>query len=326
MISEADNINRKIRDTESKIAVIKDNIITARVSAFRYFWPFLLLSIFGFVFGYLYIFVYCFSTPLDERTFSTTVGYSTIAVIFMLIHVVGGVIARSKAADNSRLDAEEIAQRYEIKQLEKQLLDLNVDLKAIEIEGAEAAEEAATAELSAEPEVPVAAASEVPSISTEAQTTEAPAYSFGEMNQALLLIDDEIKKVESKRMEILKKNDMERRGSFYYFWPFFALSFFAFRGMQFAMSTFRYASHAFGNNAFWNREFMFIAVPASCFVLIDIFGGIFARNKRDKHNNKVVELQTSIHKEEIKFRDQITELEYRKRKILEKYNAIQNVE
>ena len=60
MISEADNINRKIRDTESKIAVIKDNIITARVSAFRYFWPFLLLSIFGFVFGYLYIFVYCF--------------------------------------------------------------------------------------------------------------------------------------------------------------------------------------------------------------------------------------------------------------------------
>lgn len=327
MISEADNINRKIRDTESKIAVIKDNIITARVSAFRYFWPFLLLSIFGFVFGYLYIFVYCFSTPLDERTFSTTVGYSTIAVIFMLIHVVGGVIARSKAADiNSRLDAEEIAQRYEIKQLEKQLLDLNVDLKAIEIEGAEAAEEAATAELSAEPEVPVAAASEVPSISTEAQTTEAPAYSFGEMNQALLLIDDEINKVESKRMEILKKNDMERRGSFYYFWPFFALSFFAFRGMQFAMSTFRYASHAFGNNAFWNREFMFIAVPASCFVLIHIFGGIFARNKRDKHNNKVVELQTSIHKEEIKFRDQITELEYRKRKILEKYNAIQNVE
>ena len=92
------------------------------------------------------------------------------------------------------------------------------------------------------------------------------------------------------------------------------------------MSTFRYASHAFGNNAFWNREFMFIAVPASCFVLIHIFGGIFARNKRDKHNNKVVELQTSIHKEEIKFRDQITELEYRKRKILEKYNAIQNVE
>ena len=282
MISEAEKINREIRVVETKIDVIKDNIITARVSAFRYFWPFLLLSIFGFVFGYLYIFVYCFSTPLDERTFSTTVGYSTIAVIFMLIHVVGGVIARSKAADkNSRLDAEEIAQRHEIKQLEKQLLDLQVDLKAIEIEGAEAAEEAATAEVSAE--------------------TEVPAYSFGEMNQALLLIDDEIKKVESKRMEVLKKNNMERRGSFYYFWPFFALS-------------------------FWNREFMFIAVPASCFVLIHIFGGIFARNKRDKHNNKVVELQTSIHKEEIKFRDQITELEYRKRKILEKYNAIQNVE
>lgn len=303
MISEAEKINREIRVVETKIDVIKENIITARVSAFRYFWPFLLLSIFGFVFGYLYIFVYCFSTPPDERTFSTTVGYSTIAVIFMLIHVVGGVIARSKAADkNSRLDAEEIAQRHEIKQLEKQLLDLQVDLKAIEIEGAEAAEEAATAEVSAE--------------------TEVPAYSFGEMNQALLLIDDEIKKVESKRMEVLKKNNMERRGSFYYFWPFFALSFFAFRGMQFAMSTFHYASHAFGNNAFWNREFMFIAVPASCFVLIHIFGGIFARNKRDKHNNKVVELQSSIHKEEGVLRDQIAELEYRKRKILEKYNAL----
>lgn len=303
MISEAEKINREIRVVETKIDVIKENIITARVSAFRYFWPFLLLSIFGFVFGYLYIFVYCFSTPPDERTFSTTVGYSTIAVIFMLIHVVGGVIARSKAADkNSRLDAEEIAQRHEIKQLEKQLLDLQVDLKAIEIEGAESAEEAATAEVSAE--------------------TEVPAYSFGEMNQALLLIDDEIKKVESKRMEVLKKNNMERRGSFYYFWPFLALSFFAFRGMQFAMSTFHYASHAFGYNAFWNREFMFIAVPASCFVLIHIFGGIFARNKRDKHNNKVVELQSSIHKEEGVLRDQIAELEYRKRKILEKYNAL----
>ena len=92
MISEAEKINREIRVVETKIDVIKENIITARVSAFRYFWPFLLLSIFGFVFGYLYIFVYCFSTPPDERTFSTTVGYSTIAVIFMLIHVVGGVI------------------------------------------------------------------------------------------------------------------------------------------------------------------------------------------------------------------------------------------
>ena len=303
MISEAEKINREIRVVETKIDVIKENIITARVSAFRYFWPFLLLSIFGFVFGYLYIFVYCFSTPPDERTFSTTVGYSTIAVIFMLIHVVGGVIARSKAADkNSRLDAEEIAQRHEIKQLEKQLLDLQVDLKAIEIESAEAGEEAATAEVSAE--------------------TEVPAYSFGEMNQALLLIDDEIKKVESKRMEVLKKNNMERRGSFYYFWPFFVLSFFAFRGMQFAMSTFHYASHAFGYNAFWNREFMFIAVPASCFVLIHVFGGVIARKKRDMHNNKVVELQSSIHKEEVVLRDQITELEYRKRKILEKYNAL----
>ena len=80
MISEAEKINREIRVVETKIDVIKENIITARVSAFRYFWPFLLLSIFGFVFGYLYIFVYCFSTPPDERTFSTTVGYSTIAV------------------------------------------------------------------------------------------------------------------------------------------------------------------------------------------------------------------------------------------------------
>ena len=57
MTSDINKINEQIEKLEYQIMRSRSEINPARVSAFRYFWPFLVLSIIGAGMAYIYSFV-----------------------------------------------------------------------------------------------------------------------------------------------------------------------------------------------------------------------------------------------------------------------------
>ena len=286
MTSDINKINEQISGLEYQIARARSEIKTARVSAFRYFWPLLVLSIVGGFLAYVYSFVYFFSTPPEERVISQNVVIIAIIVVFMLIHVIGGVFARYKAEQKNReLQAEEDNQIFAIKKLDEQLVDLKY--KKMTLMTGESVEESATAAPAANPFAP------------QYNNTSA--------------IDEELRSLHARRNSILFEKPVPRRGSFAYFWPFMILSFVAFQATQIGMATFSELLYRM-----FDSSYMFYLIPGSVFAMIHIFGGIYARKKRDDYNQKVTEAECARSSEDAKLRERITELEYKRTQMLGK--------
>ena len=359
MTSDINKINKQIEKLEYQIMRSRSEINPARVSAFRYFWPFLVLSIIGAGMAYIYSFVYFFSTPPEERVVSQTVVNAAIIVAFMLIHVIGGVIARSLAAKRNReLQQDEDNIRFTIRKLDAQLGELKFKKMALmgesalgavtetgDVAAAEPANEAASVENAAPAEnaAPVTEAA-MPAggvVTTAAMAGEATdpvdeyfaeaeseaanagnaltANPFMPQYNTTSEIDAEIKALEARKIALLNAPVLVPRGSFAYFWPFLIISFAAFYGTQVFMMVFSYSFAGLGLNS----TFAMYLVPGSVLAMIHIFAGIYARKKRDEYNQQVNEAVIARNSEESKLRERITELEYKKMQMLEKVNASQ---
>ena len=315
MTSDINKINEQIKDLEYKINKGRSEIKTARVSMFRYFWPFLVLSIAGGLFAYIYSFVYFFSTPPDERVVSQlTVNGAILAV--MIIIIVSGIVFARHMADkkNRKLQQAEDDQLFFIKKLDTQLADLQyrkMELMTNESEGGEMAEGVAEEAIVA---TPIAEAVSVTPAETAAEEAAAPAVNpFVPQYNSASEIDEELKNLIARRNAIIYAKPIVRRNAFSYFWPFLVLSFAAYKAAQQAIMVF---GPALPWGQFLDSYYMYYLIPGMAFALIHIFGGIYARKKRDEQNRKANEDEVASNIEDARLRERISELQYKKNQCL----------
>ena len=311
MTSDINKINEQINDLEYKINKGRSEIKTARVSMFRYFWPFLVLSIAGGLFAYIYSFVYFFSTPPDERVVSQlTVNGALLAV--MIIIIVAGIVFARHMADkkNRKLQQAEDDQLFFIKKLDTQLANLQyrkMELMTNESEGGEMAEGVAEEAIVA---TPIAEAVSVTPAETAAEEAAAPAVNpFVPQYNSASEIDEELKNLIARRNAIIYAKPIVRRNAFSYFWPFLVLSFAAYQAAQQAIMVF---GPALPWGQFLDSYYMYYLIPGMAFALIHIFGGIYARKKRDEQNRKANEDDVARNIEDARLRERISELQYKK--------------
>ena len=319
MTSDINKINEQINDLVYKINKGRSEIKTARVSMFRYFWPFLVLSIAGGLFAYIYSFVYFFSTPPDERVVSQLTVNGAILAVMIIIIVAGIVFARHMAdKKNRKLQQAEDDQLFFIEKLDTQLVDLQyrkMELMTNESEGGEMAEGVAEAVAEAEPEAaiavtPVAEAVSVTPAETAAEEAAEPAVNpFVPQYNSASEIDEELKNLIARRNAIIYAKPIVRRNAFSYFWPFLVLSFAAYQAAQQAIMVF---GPALPWGQFLDSYYMYYLIPGMAFALIHIFGGIYARKKRDEQNRKANEADVARNIEDARLRERISELQYKK--------------
>ena len=316
MTSDINKINEQINDLVYKINKGRSEIKTARVSMFRYFWPFLVLSIAGGLFAYIYSFVYFFSTPPDERVVSQLTVNGAILAVMIIIIVAGIVFARHMAdKKNRKLQQAEDDQLLFIKKLDTQLADLQyrkMELMTNESEGGEMAEAVAEEAIVATP-VAEAVADEAVSVTpadTAVEEAAAPAVNpFVPQYNSASEIDEELKNLIARRNAIIYAKPIVRRNAFSYFWPFLVLSFAAYQAAQQAIMVF---GPALPWGQFLDSYYMYYLIPGMAFALIHIFGGIYARKKRDEQNRKANEDEVARNIEDARLRERISELLYKK--------------
>ncbi len=315
MTSDINKINEQINDLEYKINKGRSEIKTARVSMFRYFWPFLVLSIVGGLFAYIYSFVYFFSTPPDERVVSQLTVNGAILAVSLIIVVIGIVFSMHMAEKKNReLQQAEDDQLLFIKKLDTQLADLQyrkMEFMTKESEGGEMAEAVAEEAIVA---TPIAEAVSVTPAETAAEEAAAPAVNpFVPQYNSASEIDEELKNLIARRNAIIYAKPIVRRNAFSYFWPFLVLSFAAYQAAQQAIMVF---GPALPWGQFLNSYYMYYLIPGMAFALIHIFGGIYARKKRDEQNRKANEDEVASNIEDARLRERISELQYKKNQCL----------
>lgn len=315
MTSDINKINEQINDLEYKINKGRSEIKTARVSMFRYFWPFLVLSIVGGLFAYIYSFVYFFSTPPDERVVSQLTVNGAILAVSLIIVVIGIVFSMHMAEKKNReLQQAEDDQLLFIKKLDTQLADLQyrkMEFMTKESEGGEMAEAVAEEAIVA---TPIAEAVSVMPAETAAEEAAAPAVNpFVPQYNSAAEIDEELKNLIARRNAIIYAKPIVRRNAFSYFWPFLVLSFAAYKAAQQAIMVF---GPALPWGQFLDSYYMYYLIPGMAFALIHIFGGIYARKKRDEQNRKANEDEVASNIEDARLRERISELQYKKNQCL----------
>ena len=315
MTSDINKINEQIDDLEYKINKGRSEIKTAHVSMFRYFWPFLVLSIVGGLFAYIYSFVYFFSTPPDERVVSQLTVNGAILAVSLIIVVIGIVFSMHMAEKKNReLKKEEEDQLFFIKKLDTQLADLQyrkMEFMTKESEGGEMAEAVAEEAIVA---TPIAEAVSVMPAETAAEEAAAPAVNpFVPQYNSAAEIDEELKNLIARRNAIIYAKPIVRRNAFSYFWPFLVLSFAAYQAAQQAIMVF---GPALPWGQFLDSYYMYYLIPGMAFALIHIFGGIYARKKRDEQNRKANEDEVASNIEDARLRERISELQYKKNQCL----------
>ena len=315
MTSDINKINEQINDLEYKINKGRSEIKTARVSMFRYFWTFLVLSIVGGLFAYIYSFVYFFSTPPDERVVSQLTVNGAILAVSLIIVVIGIVFSMHMAEKKNReLQQAEDDQLLFIKKLDTQLADLQyrkMEFMTKESEGGEMAEAVAEEAIVA---TPIAEAVSVMPAETAAEEAAAPAVNpFVPQYNSAAEIDEELKNFIARRNAIIYAKPIVRRNAFSYFWPFLVLSFAAYQAAQQAIMVF---GPALPWGQFLDSYYMYYLIPGMAFALIHIFGGIYARKKRDEQNRKANEDEVASNIEDARLRERISELQYKKNQCL----------
>ena len=282
---------------------------------FRYFWTFLVLSIVGGLFAYIYSFVYFFSTPPDERVVSQLTVNGAILAVSLIIVVIGIVFSMHMAEKKNReLQQAEDDQLLFIKKLDTQLADLQyrkMEFMTKESEGGEMAEAVAEEAIVA---TPIAEAVSVMPAETAAEEAAAPAVNpFVPQYNSASEIDEELKNLIARRNAIIYAKPIVRRNAFSYFWPFLVLSFAAYKAAQQAIMVF---GPALPWGQFLDSYYMYYLIPGMAFALIHIFGGIYARKKRDEQNRKANEDEVASNIEDARLRERISELQYKKNQCL----------
>ena len=294
---ELNNINKKIAFFENEISRFSSEIDPRRAGTFRYFCPFFVVSlIIGFG-GLLFIFIANFINKVKESEGITTGNYPIglylfiLFVVFMIIHIVGGIYARNKCdAFNSERNRSDTEKRRQIKVCEEQLLKLNLAKKAL-----------------------LGSSMNKPSPAVQKDIPEGLADAITAKKNQIKLNENTIAECNSKLVRIYSGSKALKRSSMHYFWPFLVTSFIAF----YHITTIVYIPISDYELA---RMLTFL-IAAHVFILLHVFGGIFARKMRDKYNNASDAKNAARFEEANKIREELTNLEYKRSRLYEELRS-----
>ena len=311
--TEVKAIDNEILNLEDSIQREYATIDRSRVSPFRYFWPFLVLSIVEGLGGILVAGIGAFLRA--ERGEEYHAIQNTELLIFLLIflalHIFGGIFARYKARKkNDYLEQIENSRVADLRKLEKRVIELKAQKKEL-LE-----------------EVPVELPVETPFVKTpmetpvetlHVETTIDNSAIDNTLTSKVTELNKIAKGIKDRNIEIYKMRVEISAGkveSIYYFWPFLLASFILF----FILSThLRIALYAYSG-------YLPMIIAGHVFLLIHIFGGAFARRMRDRYNKRFDEKCASMYVQISKFQDELAELEIRKKRLLDELKDFDEAE
>lgn len=311
--TEVKAIDNEVLNLEDSIQREYATIDRSRVSPFRYFWPFLVLSFVEGLGGILVAGIGAFLRAArgEEYHAIQNAELLIILLIFLALHIFGGIFARYKARKkNDYLEQIENSRVADLRELEKRVIELKSQKKEL-LE-----------------EVPVELPVETPFVKTPMETpietlhvettidNSAIDYTLTSKVAELSKI---AKGIKDRNIEIYKMRVEISAGkveSIYYFWPFLLASFILF----FILSThLRIALYAYSG-------YLPVIFAGHVFLLIHIFGGAFARRMRDRYNKRFDEKCASMYVQISKFQDELAELEIRKKRLLDELKDFDEAE
>ena len=311
--TEVKAIDNEVLNLEDSIQREYATIDRSRVSPFRYFWPFLVLSLVEGLGGIIVANIAAFlrAERGEEYHAIQNTELLIILLIFLALHIFGGIFARYKARKkNDYLEQIENSRVADLRTLEKRVIELKAQKK--ELLG----------------EVPVEIPVETPFVKTPMETPvetlhvettidnsaidNALTSKVAELNKIAKGIKDRNIEIYKMRVEI----SAGKVESIYYFWPFLLASFILF----FILSThLRIALYAYSG-------YLPVIIAGHVFLLIHIFGGAFARRMRDRYNKRIDEKCASMYVQISKFQDELAELEIRKKRLLDELKDFDEAE
>ena len=279
---DIEKIEEEIDICESAIKGARERISAARVGSMRYFWPFLVVSIPTFIGMWIYsevngLFLYCTEGSAAAEDFKT----STIllaALVFFLIHVFGGAIARHfRDKRNGAIEADELNKRATIKKCENRI----VELKELQRDLLRKTRKVTL-------------------------TKEEIDFKKTELSD----VEKSIKACNAELTGIRKKMPKEEFNTMKYFWPFLVSSFIVQSGVYFFGGSFTFYYLGLDDGTLTA-----LAASAVVFALFHIFGGIYARKKTAAANKAMKEEKDALGTEEKRLRDALTVFMLKKNKL-----------
>ena len=310
--TEVKAIDNEVLNLEDCIQREYATIDRSRVSPFRYFWPFLVLSLVEGLGGIIVASIAAFlrASRQEEYHAIQNTELLIILLIFLALHIFGGIFARYKARKkNAYLEQIENNRVADLRKLEKRV----IELKAQKLELLEKVPVEAPAEPTIETliETPVDTQL-VKSTGDISNIDNALTSKVAELNKIAKGIKDRNIEINKMRVEI----SAGKVESIYYFWPFLLASFILF----FILSThLQIALYAYS-------RYLPVIIAGHVFLLIHIFGGAFARKMRDRYNKRFDEKCASMYVQISKFQDELAELEIRKKRLLDELKDFDEAE
>ena len=310
--TEVKAIDNEVLNLEDCIQREYATIDRSRVSPFRYFWPFLVLSLVEGLGGIIVAGIAAFLRAArgEEYHAIQNTELLIILLIFLALHIFGGIFARYKARKkNAYLEQIENSRVADLRKLEKRV----IELKAQKLELLEKVPVEAPAEPTIETliETPVDTQL-VKSTGDISNIDNALTSKVAELNKIAKGIKDRNIEINKMRVEI----SAGKVESIYYFWPFLLASFILF----FILSThLQIALYAYS-------RYLPVIIAGHVFLLIHIFGGAFARKMRDRYNKRFDEKCASMYVQISKFQDELAELEIRKKRLLDELKDFDEAE
>lgn len=298
---ELNNINKKIAFFENEISRCASEIDPRRATTFRYFSPFFVVSLVIGIGGLLFMFVANFlnqakiAAGVTAERFPLRLVFLALLVIFMLIHIIGGIYARNKCdAFNAALNKRDYEKRAEIKEYEEQLAKLNLAKKEY-----------------------LESISGAPSVVERKEIPEDIAAAITARKNQISLTEKAMAECNSKLARLHSGPAALKRSSMHYFWPFLVASFIVFYYVRL------YSTMYIPFSDYELNDMVSLLIAAHVFIAHHIFGGIFARKMRDKFNNDSKEKYSARFEEATKVREEMTDLEYKRSRLCEELRSLE---
>ena len=289
--TKAIKIDEEIKSLEHNIERNYVSISHVRVSTFRYFWPFFLVSLVEGLGGILFSGIDAFVRASRHEEYHSihNIQLIVILLIFLALHIGGGIFARYMAnKKNAYLEQEENSRIADIKKSEKKIIELKAQKK-------ELLDDVSVETLLEE--------------TTEDNKSfdEALTAKVAELNKTEKIIAEHNLEIDRIRIETLTA----KRTSFFYFWPFLVGSFVSYFFINSYLNVFLSDFFtAFGS------DYLPMLIGIHVFILTHIFGGVFARKMRDRYNQKTDDNNVSMYETIGKLQDELVDLEIRRKKLI----------
>ena len=314
--TEVNVIDNEVLNLEQSIQREYATIDRSRVSPFKYFWPFLVLSLVEGLGGILVAGIGAFLRAArgEEYHAIQNAELLIILLIFLALHIIGGIFSRYKARKkNDYLEQIENSRIADVRKLEKRIIELKAQKK--ELLGEVPVEIPVETPAETSIETPVQTPAETPIVETTGDNLGVDSVltsKVAELNKIAKGIKDRNIEINKMRVEI----SAGKVESIYYFWPFLLASFILF----FVLNThLQIALYSYS-------VYLPIIIAGHVFLLIHIFGGAFARKMRDRYNKRFDEKCVLMFEQIAKFQDEQAELEIRKKRLLDELKDFDEAE